>query len=98
MMAALAQQDGARAVAEQLVPRLLSRATLAQQPLVVKEVREMIERTPVAGIVGALRARSATDPIRPLCPDRFVSPSWWSRAMMTRSRRRQGCRRWRAPF
>ena len=56
MMAALAQRDGARAVAEQLVPRLLSRATLAQQPLVVKEVREMIERTPVAGIVGALRA------------------------------------------
>ena len=56
MMAALAQRDGARAVAEQLVPKLLSRATLAQQPLVVKEVRGMIERTPVAGIVGALRA------------------------------------------
>src|SRR5205814_9074315 len=56
MMVGLAQRDGARAVAEQLVPKLLSRATLAQQPRVVKEVREMIERTPVAGIVGALRA------------------------------------------
>ena len=56
VMAALAQRDGARAVAEKLVPKLVSRATLEQQPQVVKEVRAMIERAPVAGIVGALRA------------------------------------------
>ena len=56
VMAALAQRDGARAVAEKLVPKLLSRATLEQQPQVVKEVRAMIERAPVAGILGALRA------------------------------------------
>jgi pimeloyl-ACP methyl ester carboxylesterase len=56
VMAGVAQRDGARAVAEKLVPRLLSRATLEHQPQVVKEVREMIERTPASGIVGALRA------------------------------------------
>jgi pimeloyl-ACP methyl ester carboxylesterase len=55
-MTALAQREGARAVAEKLLPKLLSRATLEHQPLVVKEIRDMIERTPVAGIVGALRA------------------------------------------
>jgi len=39
-----------------IVPKLLSRATVEQQPQVVKEVRAMIGRAPVAGIVGALRA------------------------------------------
>jgi len=55
-MAALAQKDGARAVADKLLPKLLSRATFAAQAQVVAEVREIIERAPVPGIVGALRA------------------------------------------
>jgi YbgC/YbaW family acyl-CoA thioester hydrolase len=64
-MAALAERDGAAAVAARLLPKLLAPATLAAQPEVVEHVRAMIERTPVAGIVGALRAmrdrRDATD-------------------------------------
>jgi pimeloyl-ACP methyl ester carboxylesterase len=52
-LAARAQQEGAGAVARELVPKLLARTTA---PEIVREVTEMIERQPVSGIVGALRA------------------------------------------
>ncbi|HYT63931.1 MAG TPA: alpha/beta fold hydrolase [Gemmatimonadales bacterium] len=55
-LAAKAQQEGARAVAAELVPKLIARATRERQPEVVKEVTEMIARQPVPGIAGALRA------------------------------------------
>lgn len=55
-MAARAQREGARAIADELVPKLLSRDTRERQPAVVREVTEMIARQPVSGIVGALRA------------------------------------------
>jgi pimeloyl-ACP methyl ester carboxylesterase len=55
-LAARAQKEGARGVANELVPKLLARATHTRQPTVVREVTEMIERQPVSGIVGALRA------------------------------------------
>jgi 3-oxoadipate enol-lactonase len=55
-MAARAQQGGASAIADALLPKLLARATQKRQPAVVREVREMILRQPVWGIVGALRA------------------------------------------
>lgn len=55
-LAARAQQGGARAVADALLPKLLARVTHEAQPAVVREVREMILRQPVWGIVGALRA------------------------------------------
>ncbi len=55
-LAAVAARDGAGAVAERLVPRLLSATTRAAQPEVARQVREMIERQPVPGIVGALAA------------------------------------------
>ena len=55
-MAELARQRGAGAIAEKLLPTLLSRDTFEKQPQVVDEVREMITRTPVTGIVGALHA------------------------------------------
>ncbi|HXO84362.1 MAG TPA: alpha/beta fold hydrolase [Gemmatimonadales bacterium] len=47
---------GARAVAEELIPKVLGRETRERQPQVVREVTQMMERQPVAGIVGALRA------------------------------------------
>ncbi|MGE5802265.1 MAG: alpha/beta fold hydrolase [Gemmatimonadota bacterium] len=50
LLAAKAQKEGAPAVAKELVPKLVV------QPEVVGEVTAMIERQPVAGIVGALRA------------------------------------------
>jgi 3-oxoadipate enol-lactonase len=55
-MAALAEREGTAAVADRLLPRLLAPATFAGQPEVVATVREMIEATPVPGLVGALRA------------------------------------------
>ena len=55
-LAARAQEGGARAVADALLPKLLARATQERQPGVVGEVREMILRQPVWGIVGVLRA------------------------------------------
>jgi 3-oxoadipate enol-lactonase len=55
-MVALAERDGTAPVAERLLPQLLAPATFAAQPDVVAHVREMIHRTPVPGLVGALRA------------------------------------------
>jgi 3-oxoadipate enol-lactonase len=55
-MATLAEREGAAAIAERLLPQLLAPATFAAQPDLVAHVREMINRTPVPGLVGALRA------------------------------------------
>ena len=55
-LAARAQENGVDAVADALLPKLLARVTQERQPAVVREVREMILRQPVRGIVGALRA------------------------------------------
>jgi 3-oxoadipate enol-lactonase len=55
-MAQLAQEDGVRAVAERLLPRLLGRTTQQTQTHLVERVREMMARAPLAGVVGALRA------------------------------------------
>jgi pimeloyl-ACP methyl ester carboxylesterase len=55
-LAARAEQSGAGAVADALLPKLLARTTQQRQPGVASEVREMILRQPVWGIVGALRA------------------------------------------
>ncbi len=55
-MAALAEREGAAAVAERLLPQVVAPATFASQPEVVAHVREMITRTPVPGLVGALHA------------------------------------------
>ena len=55
-MAALAEREGTEAVAERLLPQLLAPATFAAQPDVVTHVRDMIRRTPVPGLLGALHA------------------------------------------
>ena len=51
-----ARLEGARAVASEMVPKLLARATREQRADIVREVTEMIARQPVTGIAGALRA------------------------------------------
>ena len=53
---AVAQRHGQAAVAERLLPLVLAPQTFEGQPEVVRDVREMIERMPVPGMVGALRA------------------------------------------
>ncbi len=55
-MIEVARKEGARAVAERMLPRVLGRSTQQTQPVVVEQVREMMARTPVAGVVGALQA------------------------------------------
>lgn len=55
-MAALAEGEGARAVADRMIPKMLARATREGQPELVAEVRKMMERWSVPGLVGALRA------------------------------------------
>ena len=55
-MIALVRSDGPKAVADKMIPMLLAADTRTERPEVEAQVREMIERTPVAGIVGALGA------------------------------------------
>lgn len=55
-MAELAMRDGAAAIAERMLPRLLARATAETQPETVALVRGMIERAAPVGIAAALRA------------------------------------------
>ena len=52
----VAERDGAAAIAERLLPKLLSATTRAQRPEVVATVRAMASRLRVPGLVGALRA------------------------------------------
>jgi pimeloyl-ACP methyl ester carboxylesterase len=52
----LVADKGLHALVDQLVPKLLSPATAAQKPNVVKTFREIATRQPVEGIVAALKA------------------------------------------
>lgn len=65
-MAALAEAKGASAVAEQMLPRMLGRTSLKAQPPLVEQVRELMGRQPVAGIVGALQAMRDRADSKPL--------------------------------
>ena len=53
---ALAHARGAGAVADRQMPGLVGSSTRARHPEIVAMVRSMLERQPVAGIVGALAA------------------------------------------
>lgn len=89
LMIATARERGALSVAEAMLPKLLGEDSLRERPEVVGEVRRMMERAPVAGIVGALESMKARPDSRPLLPhlggmpvlavvgeqDRIVSPT-----------------------
>lgn len=64
-MVRLVEQDGTAALADLLVPKLLAPESPTAMPSVVEQVRTIIERAPVAGVVGALRAMKE----RPDCTD-----------------------------
>lgn len=68
-LAEKARSKGASAVAEELVPKALSRTTLERNQVVVREVRAMIERQQVDGIVGALHALRERPDSTPLLGD-----------------------------
>jgi len=64
--AALVEKEGAGALAERLLPKLLGASTHAQRPEVVQAVREMILSTPPVGIARALRGMAARADSTPL--------------------------------
>jgi YbgC/YbaW family acyl-CoA thioester hydrolase len=63
---ALAKEQGAGAIASAMVPKLLAKGADAR---LVRQVRAMIEATPVAGIVGALTAIRDRSDSRALLPE-----------------------------
>lgn len=79
-LAVLVEGKGREALAEQMLPKLLAPVTLAAQPELVAEVREMIRRCSISGIAGALRAirdrPDSTDTLRAIrVPTLFVAGS-----------------------
>ena len=58
-MAELAFKDGASAIAEMMLPKLLAPSTIEHNPEMVEQVRQMILQTPAAGIVVDLVAMAA---------------------------------------
>ncbi|MDH5315967.1 MAG: hypothetical protein OEW44_05760, partial [Gemmatimonadota bacterium] len=60
--------QGAGAVAEAMLPRLLRPGTAMTDPGLVEQVREMMAGSPVAGVAGALVAMRDRPDSRPLLP------------------------------
>lgn len=67
--AATARDQGAGAIAESMLPKVLGKSTLAGAPGTVERVRGMMAATPVAGIVGALGAMRDRPDSTPLLPE-----------------------------
>jgi 3-oxoadipate enol-lactonase len=66
--AAMARERGAGAVADAMLPKVLSPATMEGKPDIVERVRGLMAGTPVSGIVGALasmRDRPGSEPLLP---------------------------------
>lgn len=66
--AATAREQGAEAIAEATLPKMLGASTLAGAPATVERVRATIAATPVAGIVGALAAMRDRSDSTPMLP------------------------------
>jgi 3-oxoadipate enol-lactonase len=58
-MAQLAYTNGPSAIADTMIPKLLTPHTIQQRPEVVSQVRKMILRTPTEGIIADLMAMAA---------------------------------------
>jgi pimeloyl-ACP methyl ester carboxylesterase len=54
--AMLAREQGAEAIADTMISRILGRTTQADAPATVERVRALMAASPVAGLVGALGA------------------------------------------
>jgi pimeloyl-ACP methyl ester carboxylesterase len=66
--AALVEREGAAALTDVLVPKLLGATTRSRNPEVVETVRMMGRRQPVRGVVGALGAMRDRSDATPLLP------------------------------
>jgi len=67
--AASAREQGAEALAEAMLPKVLGASTLAGGPATVERVRAIMSATPVPGMVGALGAMRDRPDSTPLLPD-----------------------------
>ena len=75
-----AQKEGAGAIANAMLGRLLSQKSTDEKPDLVKHVREMIESTPVQGIAGDLMSMAER-------PDSVPMLAWNPRAHPRHRRR-----------
>lgn len=76
-MAQIAYKQGARAIADIMIPKLLSPATIQTRPELVQHVRTMIEGNQVSGIAGDLMAMAERPDSIPLlqrmtCPTQII--------------------------
>ena len=76
-MAQIAYKKGGPAIADIMIPKLLSPATIQTKPEIVSQVRMMIEGTQVSGIAGALMAMAERPNSVPLlkqiaCPTQII--------------------------
>ncbi|MBA3319632.1 MAG: alpha/beta fold hydrolase [Gemmatimonadales bacterium] len=66
--AATAREQGAEALAETMLPKVLGTSTLDGEPATVERIRAMMAATPVSGIVGALGAMRDRQDSTPMLP------------------------------
>lgn len=76
-MAQIAYKQGARAIADMMIPKLLSPATIQTRPELVQHVRTMIEGNQISGIAGDLMAMAERPDSIPLlqrmtCPAQII--------------------------
>ncbi|HSN03619.1 MAG TPA: alpha/beta fold hydrolase [Nitrospira sp.] len=76
-MAQIAYKQGASAIADIMIPKLLSSATIRTRPEIVQQVRTMIEGNQMSGIVGDLMAMAERPDSVPLlkeitCPTQII--------------------------
>ena len=67
--AATAREQGAGAIAEEMLPKMLGASTLAGAPATVERVRTMMAGAPVSGMVGALGAMRDRPDSTPMLAD-----------------------------
>jgi pimeloyl-ACP methyl ester carboxylesterase len=67
-MISLVERDGAGALADLMMPKLLGPSSMAAMPRVVDHVRTMICGTPTKGLVGALKAMREREDSTSLLP------------------------------
>ncbi|MSQ15641.1 MAG: alpha/beta fold hydrolase [Dehalococcoidia bacterium] len=68
-MADLARKEGAGAIADRLVPRMLSADAVANRPDLVEAARKMILSTPINGITGDLMGLAERQDSVPMLPE-----------------------------
>jgi 3-oxoadipate enol-lactonase len=68
-MAQVAFNDGASAIADMMLPKLLAPSTIEHRPEMVEQVRQMILQTPTTGIIVDLMAMAARPDSTDLLPN-----------------------------